>query len=398
MTDKRLTSAEKLEIMEKHMRVSWSKIDSFFEYSFDLTKGCSNTRVSWGEIWAENKYPLFKLFKDRLVIEKDVENTLTHRDISTAFRKAVFYEEFSSRTVEEDSILGGEGKAILSLIFDTVSIEEIHTNIYGDNYSILGIKVSKGMKITRSLKFFIKDKKQLDLAQTSISRFIQSLEAKGKMMLSIDPMDILCMSVNEKNSWRSCHHVINGEYSGGAPAYMLDASSAIAQTVSDFEDNGVPNKTWRQMVIFDDIQEVAMFCRQYPTVNQNNRKTLQNLMKSEISESAKTGFVNVNNFWSDEVFAEASSYHYNDVHHGALEKVGLMVLNPGKFNIEEEAVDNSKEIMRNVYENGLFDDLMFEVGINDLPVPDGGCDSISSYSLDRHDIFGTRNSDYDYYY
>ena len=87
-------------------------------------------------------------------------------------------------------------------------------------------KIRIGDKLIKSLKFFYKDKHELKIVQNLASQFVQKNKIKGKLFLSIDPIDYLLASENNEN-WRSCH-ALDGEYRSGNLSYMLDSSTVIA--------------------------------------------------------------------------------------------------------------------------------------------------------------------------
>ena len=212
-----LSAKEKLEIMEKEMRVSWSQIDDFIQSELG---DFPDTRSNYGFIWAENKYPLFKLFGNKLCLTSEVENTLSDSDIAHAYREKVLAEIKESLSLRSN--------LVAAFFLNQFSGEELRSNRVAANTEFSGKKILKGMKITKALKLFISDKVELDIIQTAFSRFIQELEAKGTLDISIDFFDILCMSVNDRKKWRSCHNFIDGEYGGGAFSYALDSSSFVS--------------------------------------------------------------------------------------------------------------------------------------------------------------------------
>lgn len=132
------------------------------------------------------------------------------------------------------------------------------------------IVVPKGIKIGKGLKFFISDKETLTDLQMAVSRIIQKDKIKGKLCLSVHPLDYLSSSENNHN-WRSCH-ALDGEYCMGNLSYMVDESTIICYLKSE-EDTILPNfpptlrwnnKKWRVLIHFSNDKEMIFSGRQYP--------------------------------------------------------------------------------------------------------------------------------------
>ena len=144
-------------------------------------------------------------------------------------------------------------------------------------------KISKGMKITRALKFFINDEKTLDTYQTKISMLLQETKVTGRLCLSVHPLDFLSSSENTYN-WRSCHS-LNGDFRAGNLSYMLDSSTVICYLKGEDDvklprfPKSVPwnNKKWRMLLFFAE-KKMSMFAgRQYPFFN---RGILDNILEA----------------------------------------------------------------------------------------------------------------------
>lgn len=347
---------EKLEIMEQHMRVSWDEINTYL--SDKLGSKQPDFRLAYGKIWAESKWPLFKKFGDRLTLTKEVENTLSNTDIRDAY-----VEKVLDNIRDKVSL---RANLVATFFMTEFTFDELTTNRVAENKELSGRKIGKGMKISRAMKLFIEDKKELDIVQTSFSRFVQELEAKGQLEVSLDFFDILCMSVNPKGNWRSCHHFINGEYNGGAFAYALDTSSAIAQIfLGGDKDELVRNKIWRQMVWFDNKQESAVLSRQYPMANGNNRKSAVDLLQEELgTENYRYGYTEPH--YLQDSMCDLGNFHYNDVSYDACSKVTLI-----HFDDKEEIFqgeNGSTDIVRDALKLDRFKPTYF-VGVEELMSP-----------------------------
>ena len=324
-----LTPREKLEIMEKHMRASWEDIDNYFNA---FVSSCRvDTRDAFGTVWAESKWNLFQLFGEKLRLSSSVENSLSENDILQAYQKMVIEEALINITDSKPALTA-------SFFFGEFSTDELIKNTVETTREISGVKVNKGMKISKTFKFFVKDKEELHEIQTIFSRFLQSLEAKGTLEVSIDFFDILCMSVNDKKTWRSCHHFIDGEYGGGAFSYALDGSSAIAQIYNSISDYNVPDKIWRQMVWFSEDLSYTILSRQYPSSNPNNRKAAQDLILSLSKDPSNPSYGVVDSDVLSDFINNRSSFHYNDITCDAVSKAMVIELNGANIGAERDGM------------------------------------------------------------
>lgn len=132
--------------------------------------------------------------------------------------------------------------------------------------------VPVGMKIGKALKLFdFYQSEDLEVIRQELSRIIQENTVKGKLCLSIHPLDYLSLSENNHN-WRSCH-ALDGEYRTGNLSYMLDNCTVIAYLKSEKEDEILPrfpeevpwnSKKWRCLLFFDRDRKIVWAGRQYP--------------------------------------------------------------------------------------------------------------------------------------
>lgn len=232
----------------------------------------SNVDLTWHlKQWAKNKAHLFKLLGNKLKVEKEVDSVLSK---STMME---FYREFAAEALEN------QNKYILAYQFlSQLEIEEIATNSMMYNKTFFDAEFKVGAKVSRIFAKLV-NKNYVHDIQTKYSMFLQKLKAKGKAVVSIDPIDYLTMSEN-KSGWRSCH-ALDGEYRTGTLAYMVDESTMIGyvKTSEDVvinNDKLVPysNKTWRQVVVVNKGLDFSIQGRQYPSEMPNNSTGISDLM------------------------------------------------------------------------------------------------------------------------
>jgi len=159
------------------------------------------------------------------------------------------------------------------------------------------VVISKGSKVSKSLKRFIHDRKQLRKSQDAYSALIQkNLEnVDYSMYLSIHPYDYLTISENDRD-WGSCHS-LGDDYFFGNFSYMGDASTMVAYILKQgdsFEDyqNGSfewNSKIWRRLVHIDktDGRTTIIQSKQYPFQSDILSKKLTEMLSEVFSKGDK---------------------------------------------------------------------------------------------------------------
>ena len=99
--------------------------------------------------------------------------------------------------------------------------------------------------------------------RVSLIRTTQKLDVD--VTLSIHPIDFLSMSDN-KSGWTSCMSLLGkGSCRSGVMEFMNSPTAVVAYVESDIPFlPGVPNKSWRMLLFYDESGRVAMGGRQYP--------------------------------------------------------------------------------------------------------------------------------------
>ena len=191
--------------------------------------------------------------------------------------------------------------------FGTINYKDFFNNIVINNYTFNNAAINKnktgeivipsGMKITKAIKFLVKDKEIVDDIQTMMSMVIQENKITGQLCFSVHPLDYLSSSENTYN-WRSCH-ALDGEYCAGNLSYMLDKSTVICYLKGentahlprfphDIEWN---NKKWRMLLFLSDDWKSMIAGRQYPFFSKSlldQVKTEWAKINSQLYENAHT--------------------------------------------------------------------------------------------------------------
>lgn len=257
---------------QEHMMAGFDSIDYDFEDNY------------W--LWERNKSHIFKLFGNKIKVTKE----LGEQNIYTPSMINHIRREFLDKHGDKFNIL-------IKILIGVLSYEEILENRLQQDICILDVKLKKGWRITRCFSELEADKKELQKQQDLYSILLQSLKVKGRLVLSIDPLDFITMSVS-KSGWSSCHHP-NNSYGTGGLAYMNDNASIIAYVetddpmvnyVVDTETKEkttikMPNKIWRQIVTINEDHSYALQLKQYPNENkvfsQEVTKMIENLLMAE---------------------------------------------------------------------------------------------------------------------
>lgn len=152
------------------------------------------------------------------------------------------------------------------------NFEDFYQNRLSKDYSCgyFGKKITKGTKIIKAFKEFERDDEALRRLQDAASILIQENKVKGKLCLSVHPLDFLSSSENTYH-WHSCHH-LQGEYRAGNLSYMTDNVTIIcylkgeeqAKLPSFPEDVLWNSKKWRTLLFIHPRNAYMIAGRQYP--------------------------------------------------------------------------------------------------------------------------------------
>lgn len=185
-----------------------------------------------------------------------------------------------------------------------------------------------GMKLSKSLKFLIKDKDILHSLQSKLSQFIQEKSFKGKITLSVHPLDYLSVSENCHN-WTSCHS-LHGDYRSGNIGYMADPHTIICYVKSE-EDRILPgfpeevpwnSKRWRVLLYVNEDNNLIFLGKQYPYAISRMEEFIQKEVNHKLNPSAvwsnyeTAGFtmeLNNQEYVRHSIFKDCEgTYHFND--------------------------------------------------------------------------------------
>lgn len=216
------------------------------------------------ENWKKNKAHFIDKWGG-LTYELDEVVTL---DMPEKDKNLMFKEFFTDLKVYSDK------RELVKEFFCQQKVEDFFQNKVSENFTQDDVKINKGAKLSKSLKFFIDDKVILDRFQINLSRMIQNCKITGKMVMSVHPLDFLSSSENVHN-WHSCH-ALDGEYRAGNLSYMQDEHTFMFYLKAD-KNCYLPNfpeeipwnsKKWRVLMYMGKNEDIFVSGRQYPFSNQ----------------------------------------------------------------------------------------------------------------------------------
>ena len=163
------------------------------------------------------------------------------------------------------------------------------------NYDFLAnCGIGRGTKMSKVLSKLANDPN----FDTDYSKILEQAKVKGKVVLSIDPVDFMLMSFNN-SGWTSCHTISRngdafnwGEYSGGIFSYIADSCTIISYrhsgTKVDYKlgSNTIQDisKNWRELFYVDTTNGTFVASRQYPNYIEEISKVARAMLEKQISQ------------------------------------------------------------------------------------------------------------------
>lgn len=279
-----------------------------FNSRFDINEDSVPTLI---ESWYTNKKHLLNnLFNGEMIVKTDEEVTI-EKDLTEL--ESIFKTFLSDVYIYSTYV--GDLKEFLS----EQGMEAFFKNQVLKDYKLDEREIRKGMKISRSMKYFIKDKNILEKIQNRYSMILQDLTIKGKLVLSIHPLDYL--SISETNyKWHSCHS-LDGEYASGNLNYMTDSCTIVAYLASDeetvlrnFSTVNWNSKKWRMLFYLDKDYNLIVGSKNYPfkseALTEKSFNALKDLIKDKQWEEREIIY---NKAEAKSIISDAKdTVHFND--------------------------------------------------------------------------------------
>lgn len=266
--------------------------------------GFGNYDFYFGEnysMWEQNKRHIFDLFGGKLKIIKE----LGEKDLCTPSMVENLRRDFMDKNADKFNVL-------IQIFLQSLQPQEIINNRLNKNIEILNVELKEGWKITKCFSFLELDNKHLQRQQDLYSIFLQTLNIKGRLVLSIDPLDFITMSVS-RSGWSSCHHPNNCHGTGGL-AYMNDSASFIAYVettdpmityiVDEDTDQKytikMSNKIWRQVVTINPNHDYTVQMRQYPNDSDIFRGEVSKILTEILEKEQEEQYVTYTEWLNDD--------------------------------------------------------------------------------------------------
>ena len=271
--------------------------------------------------WDANKGYLYALLGNQFQISKDIEfeadfDELYERVTKSCFdayaseevgkHSYAFYDAWLSYFFYFESAYSSELGKVRNQLTDMINTTNLVSNVWnGSSFSVPNpknpgkpIRVSTGCKITKMIGKIAAayDIPYFEDFRIKHSQALNQKKLKGRLTLSIHPLDYMTMSDNECD-WSSCMSwKENGCYRQGTVemmnspmvlvAYLESANNPMTIQISDGKSEYWNSKKWRELFIVND--DIICEVKSYPYRNKyiteevlNWLKELDNKMRAE---------------------------------------------------------------------------------------------------------------------
>lgn len=293
--------------------------------------------------YCKNDSSLAKLFKDKLILERNICYTETQLDIENKLKKEQVVDTLHDLLYNATKdVIDHFWKRNLIASFSgayLLSIGRLDQNFLDDHDDVLELKsttkppmkirLQKGAKVIRILSkivdYYDIDKNLFEQVRLAQSMAMNTKTLKGTMCLSIHPLDYMTMSDNNSD-WSSCMSwTTNGCYRQGT-IEMMNSPYVVVAYLKGKNDmnlcwNGTDydkwnNKKWRELFIVN--EDCIVNVKSYPYKSDELTMFCSNWLKElvtknigwEYQDTCKRGDYS---FLTDEGYHFETDYMYNDI-------------------------------------------------------------------------------------
>lgn len=253
------------------------------------------------ELWANAKYDFYMMFDRNLTIDKNVQLNM---DIMNA-----------SQSIDELKIKYLKYYPLISM-FSVKEISENNLIHVSSDLNTMIPNVKPGTKITKLMHKITND---IDFVN-DLSAIVQQKTCNAILSISIDPYDYLTSSIN-KNNWRSCHNIVDGDYATGCLSYMIDEATIVSYRSNkktfnysyyniDFKGN---SKTFRQLIYLDKYTSTFVMSKPYPYKSSQTSKAICDIMRSVMLQKTDYTYKNISVYGMYLDIKEVSDLQYCDI-------------------------------------------------------------------------------------
>ena len=267
----------------------WQKLESYRNDFMYHTQGQINNIpidiVSLLAVWADRKRHLSKLFGNQLIISKEYNYQKSEQQLTWELDKfkytTTFYSSYTAKVFANFPSSAGINNMVRDALFQLIDSKTLINNKYTGPSVLVTIGETeytlrtgcKAMKALLKLNSLLGTQGFEDF-RIRHSRVLNEREIKGKLCLSIHPLDFWTMSDNDCK-WESCfcwnQEKGGGGYQMGAVEMMNSPTALIAYVEAEkdmklgFSDLTWNNKKWRQIFVADG--SLLMGIKGYPYQN-----------------------------------------------------------------------------------------------------------------------------------
>lgn len=290
--------------------------------------------------WAGNKAGLYQMFGEKLILTKEVSYNRDHEELAQQMdqmldKHRTFVQTFFARLAEELGI-SPSGWRTNAYLDDSPNEFFYYSMRYLMNdHSLVDARVEQAMKATicgQQMNFAVGQKAmraigkvaralglndEFESFRVAHSMVLNQAKLKGKLCLSIHPLDYATASDNE-SGWSSCMSWREGgAYRFGTVEMMTSPYVICAYLASDSVEMDIgkgkwPSKKWRAWVIV--TPEFIVVNRNYPYDNEDLMRACVDWVKEMAGEYHQVKYGETHNHWHQgEFFDVEMNYMYNDL-------------------------------------------------------------------------------------
>ncbi len=259
--------------------------------------------------WNKSKTKLFKIMGRKLRISKEIElpvnESLIFRELNKIYPSFTIHwrhiyddtREFGCDFTKElerylfvNEFKGRNNESSVKLLFSTQTVYDNKLPTYVDLYFYTRkygqLKLPRGMKTMKAIHKFCEycgffdsvpeGESLYEEFRNKVSDVVTKTKIRGKMVMSIHPLDYITMSDN-KCGWSSCLSWNSGCYYGGTVELMNSNLAVVCYLESEKpysfsslmnkEEYFIPNKSWR--CVYFVHKKILLTGNPYPYYNQN---------------------------------------------------------------------------------------------------------------------------------
>ena len=293
--------------------------------------------------WAINKAGLYQMFDEKLILTKEVSYNRDHEELAQQMETMLsqhrsFVQTFFARLAEELGVRPDSWRTNAYMDDSPNEFFYYSMRYLMNDHSLVEARVDSPMKATicgQQMNFAVGQKamraigkvaralglnEEFEAFRVAHSMVLNQAKLKGKLCLSIHPLDYATASDNE-SGWSSCMSWREGgAYRFGTVEMMTSSYVICAYLASDSVEMDIgegkwPSKKWRAWVIV--TPDFIVVNRNYPYDNEDLMRACVDWVKEMAGEYYHVKYGETHNNWNQNEFFEVDmNYMYNDLGDG----------------------------------------------------------------------------------